>query len=202
MFIASNKTSNATNCLGLGLAISLLTRSYLRSIPLSQKLNTLRSRNAPTRVIAINGDDRSFVISPPSDVIQALIAANLVWLIKRRLGLRRTGRIRLLSCRVLFLWSPPRTWSSGMEAQRIRFGALRAVGRGLRRAQSSRSARAVARDDPKRRAVSSSHGSDGASPYRRSTQADPIGPISPISPMGRRRFFTGSRGRAPTEIAG
>ena len=38
-------------------------------------LSALRSRKAPTRVIAIDGDDRSFVISPPSDVIQALLEA-------------------------------------------------------------------------------------------------------------------------------
>ena len=38
-------------------------------------LSALRSRKAPTRVIAIDGDDRSFVISPTSDVIQALLDA-------------------------------------------------------------------------------------------------------------------------------
>src|SRR4029077_10802793 len=38
-------------------------------------LSALRSRKAPTRVIAIDGDDHSFVFKPTSDAIRALIDA-------------------------------------------------------------------------------------------------------------------------------
>jgi SAM-dependent methyltransferase len=38
-------------------------------------LSALRSRKAPTRVIAIDGDDHSFVFRPTSDAIRALIDA-------------------------------------------------------------------------------------------------------------------------------
>ena len=38
-------------------------------------LSALHSRKAPTRVIAIEGDDRSFVFRPESDAIQRLIEA-------------------------------------------------------------------------------------------------------------------------------
>ena len=38
-------------------------------------LSALRSRKAPTRVIAIDGDDHTFVFRPGSDAIQALLDA-------------------------------------------------------------------------------------------------------------------------------
>ena len=38
-------------------------------------LSALRSRKAPTRVIAIDGDDHGFVFRPTSDAIQALLDA-------------------------------------------------------------------------------------------------------------------------------
>jgi hypothetical protein len=38
-------------------------------------LSALRCRKAPTRVIAIEGDDHSFVFRPRSDAIQALLEA-------------------------------------------------------------------------------------------------------------------------------
>ena len=48
---------------------------HMSSDTTTRILSALRSRKAPTRVIAIDGDDRSFVISPSSDVIEALLNA-------------------------------------------------------------------------------------------------------------------------------
>jgi hypothetical protein len=55
--------------------VALLRFSLQHMSPdtITRILSTLRSRKAPTRVIAIDGDDHSFVFRPTSDAIQALL---------------------------------------------------------------------------------------------------------------------------------
>jgi len=57
--------------------VALLRFSLQHMSPdtITRILSTLRSRKASTRVIAIDGDDHSFVFRPTSDAIQALLDA-------------------------------------------------------------------------------------------------------------------------------